>query len=282
MARLSSKEVARFRRDGFLSPLPLLSEAERAECLAGVARFEAFIGEPINASDELKWRTMPYLILPWAAALAHDPRILDVIEALIGPNMLVYTSTFFIKEAHSPTIAAWHQDSTYYGIEPKDEVCAWIALTEASHEAGCMECLSVAGAPRQLRHAARIVKNSVNRGAQMIVEPFDDSAPVGMPLRAGEFSLHHGLCVHRSGPNLAGHRRLGLGLNFIPPHVKPVGSVRPAAMLVRGTDAYQNFQPVKPPTDELSAEALATHAWAVGLYRDAYLEAEARHASLPA
>lgn len=61
-----------------------------------------------------------------------------------------------------------------------------------------------------------------------------------------------------------------------------MGSVRPAAMLVRGTDAYGNFQAVKPATDELSAEALATHAWAVDLYRDAYLEEEARHESLPA
>ena len=83
----------------------------------------------------MKWRSMAYLLMPWAAKLARDPRILDKVEDLIGPDILIFTSTFFIKEAHSPTIAAWHQDSTYYGIEPKDEVTVWVALTEASEAA---------------------------------------------------------------------------------------------------------------------------------------------------
>ncbi len=77
-----------------------------------------------------------------------------------------------------------------------------------------MEALSFKGEPRQLRHAARVVENSVNRASQKIVEPLDDSAPVAMPLAAGSYSLHHGLCPHRSGPNGADHRRIGLGLNY--------------------------------------------------------------------
>jgi ectoine hydroxylase-related dioxygenase (phytanoyl-CoA dioxygenase family) len=60
-----------------------------------------------------------------------------VVEDLLGPNLLIYTSTFFIKEPHSPTIAAWHQDSTYYGLKPKEETTVWIALTEADKDAGC-------------------------------------------------------------------------------------------------------------------------------------------------
>ena len=51
----------------------------------------------------------------------------------------------FIKEPHSPTIAAWHQNSTYYGLEPKEEITVWIALTEADEDAGCMEALSFPG-----------------------------------------------------------------------------------------------------------------------------------------
>jgi non-haem Fe2+, alpha-ketoglutarate-dependent halogenase len=136
----------------------------------------------------MKWRTMPYLILPWAAKLAHDPRILDVVEDLLGPNLLIYTSTFFIKEPHSPTIAAWHQDSTYYGLKPKEETTVWIALTEADKDAGCMEALSFRGEPRQLRHTSRVVEHSVNRASQMIVEPLDEASPVAMPLAAGSFS----------------------------------------------------------------------------------------------
>jgi Phytanoyl-CoA dioxygenase (PhyH) len=123
----------------------------------------AWLGAPVNAIADLQWRTMPYLILPWAAKLALNARILDAVEDLIGPDLLIYTGTFFIKEAHSPTIAAWHQDSTYYGLEPQEAVTVWIALSEASEAAGCMEALSFRGEPRQLAHVARVVEHSVNR-----------------------------------------------------------------------------------------------------------------------
>ena len=187
-----------------------------------------------------------------------------------------------VSQGRSPMIAAWHQDSTYYGLEPKEEVCVWIALTEASEEAGCMECLSFDGAPRQYRHVSRIVENSVNRGAQKIVEEFDDSNPIAMPLAAGSFSLHHGLCLHRSGPNNANHRRIGLGLNYITPEVRCLGSEKIAAMLVRGEDRYGNFQLVEPAAEEFGDKEIATHDRAVGLYRQGYLEEEARHARLSA
>ena len=282
MKVLSEQQVAQWKRDGFLSPFPLLDETGLAECNAGVARFEAWLGGPINGDAAYKWRSMAYLILPWAAKLAQDPRILDHVEDLIGPDILIFTSTFFIKEPNSPTIAAWHQDSTYYGLEPKEEVCVWIALTEANEAAGCMDALSFNSAPRQLRHASRVVENSVNRGSQVIVEDFDDAHPVPMPLPAGSFSMHHGLCPHRSGPNTSGHRRIGLGLNFIPTYVRPSGSVRHAAMLVRGEDRYGHFELVGPPAAELDDEAIATHDRAMALYRDAYLEEEAKHARLSA
>lgn len=278
MGALPADKIQQWMHDGFLSPFPMLDAAELEACRQGVARYEAWLGAPINAHPEMKWRTMPYLLMPWAARLARDPRILDKVEGLLGPDLLIFTSTFFIKEPHSPTIAAWHQDSTYYGLEPREEVTVWIALTEASEAAGCMEALSFHGAPRQMSHVSRVVQNSVNRAGQVITEPLDESAPVAMPLRPGWFSMHHGLCAHRSGPNSASHRRIGLGLNYIPTHARPSGSVRQAAMLVRGTDRYGHFAPAEWPTEELGEKEVAVHERAVGLYRDGYLEEEAKHA----
>jgi phytanoyl-CoA dioxygenase PhyH len=191
----------------------------RASAVRGMARW----ARKQRCRDEMADHA--YLIMPWAAKLACDPRILDVVEDLLGSDLLIYTSTFFIQEPHSPTIAAWHRDSTYYGLEPKEEATVWIALTEANQVAGCMEALSIRGKPRQLRHASRVVEHSVNRASQMIIEPLDDDSPVAMPLAAGSFSMHHGLCPHRSSPNSADHRRIGLGLNYIPTHVRPAGSV---------------------------------------------------------
>lgn len=279
MRALTQEQIARWRYDGFLSPFPLLDARELQTCRDGLARFEQWLGAPVNSTKDLQYRTMPYLILPWAAKLARDTRILDVVEDLLGPDILIYTSTFFIKEPNSPTIAAWHQDSTYYGLAPKEEVTAWVALSDANEAAGCMESLSFKGKPRQLSHVSRVVKHSVNRAAQVITETLDEGEPVAMPLRAGEFSMHHGLCPHRSGPNTANHRRIGLGLNYIPASVRPVGSIKPAAMLVRGVDRFGHFELVDGAQAELDAQGIATHQRAVGLYRDLYLEEEVRHAA---
>lgn len=277
MAALNQELVEQWRYDGFLSPFPLLDDDELQACQEGVRRFETWLGTSINAASDMKWRTMPHLLLPWVAQLARDARILDRVEALLGPDLLIFTSTFFIKEPHSPTIAAWHQDSTYYGLEPKEEVTVWVALTEANEAAGCMDALSFRGNPRQLSHVARTVKDSVNRAGQVITEPLDDASPVPMPLKPGWFSMHHGLCPHRSGPNRADHRRIGLGLNYIPAGVRPAGTVRQVALPVRGVDRLGHFERVAWPATELGPDEVASHARATGLYRDAYLEEEARH-----
>ena len=278
MRALTQEQVTRFRHDGFLSPFPLLDAAGLQAARDGVARFETWLGGPINGSEQFKWRSMPYLLMPWAAKLARHPRILDAVEDLLGPDILIFTGTFFIKEPNSPTIAAWHQDSTYYGLEPKEEVTVWIALSDANEAAGCMEALSFKGRPRQLLHKSRVVENSVNRSAQVIVEPLDEGTSVAMPLQAGSFSMHHGLCPHRSGPNTANFRRIGLGLNYIPAHARPAGRIKHAATLVRGSDRDGHFEPARMAEAELDPQAVAMHDWAMGLYRDAYLEAEAAHA----
>jgi len=276
MKSLTADQLASYRRDGFLFPLPALSANEIAICLAGLDRLERDLGSPVADAD-VKWRSHAYAHSPWFNDLIRHPRILDAIEDVIGPDILVWTSTFFIKESHSPTYAAWHQDGTYFGLVPKQQVCAWVALTDATREAGCMEQLSFRGTPRQYHHAALGLANSINRAGQTIVEPFDDTAPVAMALPAGSFSLHHEMAVHRSAPNNAAHRRVGIGLNYIPPSVKLDGPVRCCAMLVRGEDRYGHFDLIEPPQAERDAAALAVHQRVSDRYRENYRYQVTRH-----
>jgi hypothetical protein len=279
MQALTPEQVQSFHYNGFLFPIPALTPAEVATCLAGLDRLETELGGPVADAD-VKWRSHAYAHSPWFNTLIRHPRILDAVEDLIGANILVWTSTFFIKEPRSPTYAAWHQDGTYFGLEPQEQVCAWVALTDASREAGCMEQLSSRGAPRQLRHAPLGLANSINRAGQTIMEPFDETNPVAMTLRAGEFSLHHELAVHRSAPNNASHRRVGIGLNYIPTHVRVNSPVRLRAMLVRGEDRYGHFDLIDPPVAERDAAALAVHQQVSDRYRENYNIQVRRHAQL--
>lgn len=279
MKALTAEQVASYRSNGFLFPIPALTPEEIATCLAGLARLETELGCAVADAD-VKWRSHAYAHAPWFNDLIRHPRILDAVEDVIGPDILVWTSTFFIKEPRSATYAAWHQDGAYFGLQPKEQVCAWVALTDATREAGCMEQLSSKGVPRMLHHAALGLANSINRAGQTIMEPFDDTQPTAMALPAGSFSLHHELAVHRSAPNNASHRRVGIGLNYIPAHVRVEGPVRPCAMLVRGEDRYGHFELVEPPKAERDAAALAVHQKVSERYRENYREQVKRHAAL--
>ncbi len=276
MKALTQAQVDAYHRNGYLYPFPALSPDELAECRAGLKRFETYLGNPVPKA-ELKWRSHAFAHSPWFAKLATHPRILDAVEDIIGPNILIWTSTFFIKEPHSPTFAAWHQDGTYFGLAPQTLITAWVALNDASHEAGCMDAVSFEGNPRQMHHAAKRLEHSINRAGQEVVEQIDESGIEAMELKAGQFSLHHELAIHRSSPNNASHRRIGLGLNYIPTSVRTTTSVRMSAMLVRGKDEYGHFDLIDPPKAELDEAALAAHQQINSRYRDNYNEMVKRH-----
>ena len=267
---LTRQQIDAYHQDGYSFPHAALSEAELAECRDGLARYEAWLGNPVNMGD-WRWRSAAYAFLPWLDRLVRHSRILDAVEDLVGPDILVFTTTFFIKEANSPTFAAWHQDATYFGIEPYEHVTAWVALSDATEEAGCMEVVSSRGAARQLHHAALGLKDSINGGGQAVVEEFDQRDTAMMAVPAGSFSLHHTLCTHRSAPNRSNHRRVGIGISYIPAHCRITSSVRMLTPLVRGENTGGNFDILPPPTEgEFHPAAIARHEDAYRRYRDNY------------
>lgn len=277
MKVLTPAQLSHYRQNGFVSPFPALTQSEVVSCQEGVNRLEAELGCHIADADP-KWRSHGHAHSPWIADLARHPAILDAIEDVIGPNILVWTTTFFIKEPESMTFAAWHQDGTYFGLTPNEQICAWVAVTEAGEDSGCMEHVSFGGQPRQLRHVALGLKHSINRAGQTIQEPFDKSKPIAMPLKAGEFSLHHEFSIHRSARNHTPNRRIGIGLNYVPTHVRVDGPGRCMAMLVRGEDTYGHFDLFDPPKVERDAAALATHQRVTDAYRANYNIQVQRHA----
>ena len=270
---LSSTQVARYARDGFLSPNAALTPEHAAECRAKLEAFERVIGGPLTADETARHRSRTHVLLTWVNALVRHPAILDAVEGLIGPDILVFTSTWFIKEAESTAIAAWHQDATYFGLRPHRHVTAWLALTDATAENGCMEFLPGSHEGGQLPHLAGVVPSSVNRARQAVDGAVDDATAVHAPLRAGEFSLHHTLTLHRSEPNRSRDRRIGIGISYIPTHVRHVSERHKApAMLVRGVDTFGHFDLEPAPQGDLDAAAQAAFERSYEGYRAAYEE----------
>src|SRR5260370_16680533 len=96
---LTPGQIERYRYDGYLFPFPALSAAELAECNDGLARFEHWLGKPVNQGD-FRWRSASYVILPWVDALVRHNNILDVVEGLFAPAIPLYTPPYFANDPH--------------------------------------------------------------------------------------------------------------------------------------------------------------------------------------
>ena len=252
---LPASAVEACRRDGFYAPVRVMSAADARNYRTALETHEANTGAPLQGN----WRHKVHLLFTWADELVHHPVILDAIEDVIGPDILCWTTNFFIKEANSPGFVSWHQDSTYWGLEPDDVITAWVAFTEVTPENGYMQVIPGSHKINQLTHVDTFHKdNLLSRGQEIAVE-VDKSKAVGLALHAGEMSLHHIKLVHGSDANRSNDRRIGLAIRFIPTHVRQT-KVRDAAMLVRGSDRFHHFDYEPRPKADLDDAALAAHA----------------------
>ncbi len=252
---LSTEKVEQYGRDGFLCPIDVLTADEAAGYRQ---RFEAY--EAANDG----WYTLSmgqklYLLQTWVAELASHPKVLDAVEDVLGPNLMVWGSSLFIKEPGEGTYVSWHQDSTYWGLSKPNVLTAWIALSPATVESGCMKMVPGTHKWEQLAHVDTLdEKNLLTRGQEVAVE-VDDAQGVMVELQPGQMSLHDVRIVHGSDPNLSKDRRIGVAVRYITPDVRQVNAENDSAWLVRGEDTHGNFIHETPPKADMDADALVEH-----------------------
>ncbi len=255
---LSPEAVAQYERDGFYFPVRVFSAEEALSYRSRLEVYEAATGGPIASN----WRHKVHLLFTWANELVRHPKILDAVEDLIGPDIICWTSNFFIKEADNPGFVSWHQDSTYWGLEPPDVITAWLAVSTAPLESGAMKFLPGSHKLDQIPHRDTYDENNLLTRGQEIAVEVDESQAVDVPLMAGEISLHHVRLVHGSHPNTTNDRRIGLAMRYIPTYVRQV-KLKDSAMLVRGVDEYGNFDWEPEPQADADEAAITAHAAAM-------------------
>jgi non-haem Fe2+, alpha-ketoglutarate-dependent halogenase len=261
--KLTSDQVAAYERDGFICPVDAFSSAQARGWRDKLEAFERAEGQKMTRGHNFK----PHLLFPWVDEIVHSAQVLDAIEDLIGPDIRLFHLTVWPKDAHSGAYVSWHQDATYFALEPVCHVTAWVALTDASIEGGCMEVVPGSHKLGQLRHAdMQDPENLLSRGQTLAVD-VDRSKTAYMPVKAGQFSLHHTHLVHNSRPNRSNDRRIGLGISYIPTYARCTARRRVTAMLVRGRDTHGHFDDERRPLAEAGPEERAFHANAVAAFR---------------
>ncbi|HEY4069738.1 MAG TPA: phytanoyl-CoA dioxygenase family protein [Burkholderiaceae bacterium] len=259
---LSDEQVHQFRTRGFVSPMRAMAADQAAEHRRLIEDYERESGRDVNSTLKIKG----YLALPALVELARNARILDAVEDLIGPDIMLFGASVFAKNGRDPRYVSWHQDSAYFGLTPHEEVTVWVALTRADSVNGVLRVLPGSHQGPDMRHEETFAKDNMLAKGQSLVG-IDEALAVEMPLEPGEFSMHHERTAHSSLPNRSNDRRIGFAFFYVPTHVRSaLGRTR--ATLVRGTDRFGHWDPDTLPTRDCDPPSMAELAQAWGHYKD--------------
>lgn len=270
---LTTEQLNHYNREGYCFPFTGFGTKTAQAYHQKLLDFEQEIGQdPLNVL-----RIKSHLVVPWLVEMVSTPAILDVVEDIIGPDIMLYLSALWAKPANDTHYVSWHQDSTYFGLDPHDEVTVWTALTPSTVESGCIRVLPGSHTQPDMTHIeTRDPQNMLSRG-QAIME-IDDSQAAYMELQPGQFSIHHERMVHGSEPNGSDLPRIGISFMFIPTHVtSTIG--RKGAILLRGEDNYNHWDADPVPrfnNDPVSLDVLKAFQ---DSYRDPSLGTEAERAA---
>lgn len=245
--------TASYERDGFVFPVPILTAEQANDYRLRLERVEQQYRSTLPVDLYLKFD--PHYVLPVIDELVHLPRVLDFVTAILGPDLMVSNTNLFLKEADSLGHISWHQDLYYVGLDGDDFVTVWLALTPATMENGCMQFLR--GSHRgSLPHSDTFDEHNMLTRGQAIDAAIDASKVAHVLLEPGQASLHHGWMAHSSEPNRSKHRRVGLVIRYMAPHLRQTVAERDYGILVRGEDRYKNFISPPRPRADFEPEAI--------------------------
>ncbi len=245
----------RMEHDGYVSPVRIVSAADAAAHRDAMEAAERRLGV-------VHYRNKVHTLLASAWTLCTHPSVLDVVEQCIGPDIVLYNSTYIIKEPGASSYVSWHQDLTYWGLVDDDaQVSMWLALAPATLESGCMEMLPGSHTQGAVEHVSTDDADNVLLIGQTI-RGVDASAAVPVPLAPGEASFHHGWTMHTSRPNTSADRRIGLNVQYLAPHNYSRTAPDQSGILVRGHDPHGHYAADPTPSlagpgDDFSAESIA-------------------------
>ena len=181
---------------------------------------------------------------PFWVRFLSDERLLDVAEALVGPDVAFFAADYIAKPPGDGLPVCWHQDGRYWPLEPMEVVTVWFAATPSTRENGCVQVIPGSHLLGPLAH----VSEEGGQGLlSLAADPdlFDESRAVHLELSPGDVSVHHPLLLHGSDPNTSGEWRRGGSIQYMPPTTRITDDSWPCAFLFRGEQVagVNRYQP---------------------------------------
>ncbi|PCC68480.1 Ectoine hydroxylase-related dioxygenase, phytanoyl-CoA dioxygenase (PhyH) family [Nannocystis exedens] len=180
-----------------------------------------------EASAHLEWLTARYPELSpehlhhplmrddafWTS-LVTDPRLVDIAEGFLGPDIACFTAHYICKPARTGMAVLWHQDGAYWQLDPMEALTVWLAIDETTAENGCLRMLP--GSHRTPLQPIELRSDVPNMLCSSLdARGIDPARAVDITLRPGDVSIHHPQLIHGSEPNRSPTRRCGLDIGYI-------------------------------------------------------------------
>ena len=247
---LTDREKRQFESEGCFFPVKVLSQSETDGYLASFMDYYSNNQQRLASlapRDKYQVFSETHCVLPWVFEIVSHGKVLDAVESLLGRNLLVWATDWFIKMPGEKSYVSMHQDGTYWNLKPPNVITAWVALSPSTAANGGLRVIpETHKQPAMPQRETHAVDNVLSRGQEIAVQ-MDESRAVNVELQPGEMSLHHIWLVHGSHANNSPVPRIGLAIRFVTPDVVQDSPQRPLAILLRGRDDYGNFELVPPP-----------------------------------
>ena len=228
---MTADQITHYNRDGFVQPFDVFDADEIAQVRAYVDRLIADMGDAGAYGINCYQARLAGL---WD--IATDPRIIDLVADLIGPDVICWATAILSKKPHDPKRVPWHQDASFWSLSPARTVTVWLAIDDADEANSAMRFIPGTHDKGALPTSERDEGSVFHKGtanAEDLGTPFTNS------LRAGQISLHADMLVHGSLANTSDRRRCGLTLRYCPPSVRITDAAWAKgveAIICRGTD----------------------------------------------
>lgn len=217
---LTADEIETYYRDGYVIPQGFRLSAKELATL-NAALEDVLVGNPDILPDRLVNTHLdggaPYGIKGHKAIhdIAHDPRILDMAEAVMGPDLILLFTHMFCKPATSSRAVPWHQDGPFWPVAPLASCTVWIALDKVDEGNGAMRMIPGSHRQDYKKHDYVEDPNST-LNHEINLDLIDDSVATVVALEPGQVSLHDIGIIHGSAANSSARRRAGLALRYMP------------------------------------------------------------------
>jgi hypothetical protein len=217
---LTPEEVATYRRDGLVVPdfrLPPERLADMRDAAEQLVAARTDIRPEFIPLPHVPWQDSPKARGLAARFLdgARDPALLDLVESVIGPDIVFWTAALFCKPGGDGREIPWHQDGVYWPLRPPATVTLWLALDDSLIENGCLRIVPGSHRLGLLKHE-QSDKDGLVLNTSVVASEIDVGAARCVELRAGQLSMHDIYLVHGSSPNTSPRRRCGLTLRYMP------------------------------------------------------------------